>query len=313
MSELALPAAPRHVPLGSRELEARIAEAERAVVERDERLRQRTHEVAERLRSQAGRGLLLGAAAGVGVWLGLRFLRRPRRGLPSALPAAQAHGAARVPGRRRPARLASRRPPLPWGRFITFAWPLMPRALRRRVDPRVVTVLGFVLPALASLREARQEEEVPTAPLVDLRRYAGQWYEVGRLPTRTESACEAGVWTRYALEDDAIRVVNRCLRADGREDLVEGEARVADPQSGSKLKVSFLPPALRWLPFAWHDYWILDVDPAYRHALVGTPDRTRLWLLSRTPDIAPAEYQRLMGRARDSGFDTSRVIRTRQS
>lgn len=311
MSDLALPSAPSHVALTSRELEARIAEAEQAVAERDERLKRRFHEVADRLRSGASRGMLLGAAAGVGLWLGARLLRRPRRRLPPVPRSAHAQGRP-LPGGRRPARLAPRRPPLPWGRFLTFAWPLMPPSIRSRVNPRVITAIGFLLPVVASLREASEKEELPTAPLVDLHRYAGRWFEVGRLPTRTEAECESGVWTHYALEDDAIRVVNRCLRGDGSEARVEGEARVADPQSGSKLKVSFVPPWLRWLPFAWSDYWILYVDPAYRHALVGTPDRKRLWLLSRTPDIAPGEYRRLIDQVHDSGFDAASVIRTRQ-
>ena len=308
MSEAALHAAPRHVPMTSRELEACIDEAERAVIERDERLRQRTREVADSLRSGATRSVFLGVAAAVG--LGALFLRRPRRGLgPVRSAHPTGHG---LPGRRRPARVAPRRAPLPWARFITFAWPLLPPAIRGRVNPRLLTLLGFLIPVVASLRESAEEEDLPTAPLVDLQRYAGQWYEVGRLPTKTEADCESGVWTRYALQDDAIRVLNRCLRADGREERVEGEARIDDAQSGSKLKVSFVPAWLRWLPFAWSDYWILYVDPAYRHAVVGTPDRKRLWLLSRTPDIAPTDYERLLTQVRDSGFDAARVMRTPQ-
>jgi len=292
----------------SRELEACIDEAERAVIERDERLRQRTREVADSLRSGATRSVFLGVAAAVG--LGALFLRRPRRGLgPVRSAHPTGHG---LPGRRRPARVAPRRAPLPWARFITFAWPLLPPAIRGRVNPRLITLLGFLIPVVASLRESAEEEDLPTAPLVDLQRYAGQWYEVGRLPTKTEADCESGVWTRYALQDDAIRVLNRCLRADGREERVEGEARIDDAQSGSKLKVSFVPAWLRWLPFAWSDYWILYVDPAYRHAVVGTPDRKRLWLLSRTPDIAPTDYERLLTQVRDSGFDAARVMRTPQ-
>jgi apolipoprotein D and lipocalin family protein len=73
-----------------------------------------------------------------------------------------------------------------------------------------------------------------------------------------------------------------------------------------------VPAWLRWLPFAWSDYWILYVDPAYRHAVVGTPDRKRLWLLARTPDIAPSDYERLLTQVRDSGFDAARVMRTPQ-
>ena len=139
MSEAALHAAPRHVPMTSRELEACIDEAERAVIERDERLRQRTREVADSLRSGATRSVFLGVAAAVG--LGALFLRRPRRGLgPVRSAHPTGHG---LPGRRRPARVAPRRAPLPWARFITFAWPLLPPAIRGRVNPRLITLLGF--------------------------------------------------------------------------------------------------------------------------------------------------------------------------
>ena len=94
-----------------------------------------------------------------------------------------------------------------------------------------------------------------------------------------------------------------------------GTARVV-PVAGlpgaGRLEVRFAPSWLGWLPMVWSDYWILYVDPAYRHAVVGTPDRKRLWLLSRTPDIAPTDYERLLTQVRDSGFDAARVMRTPQ-
>ena len=85
-----------------------------------------------------------------------------------------------------------------------------------------------------------------------------------------------------------------------------GWAKVVDGDgSNSKLKVTFF-----W-PF-YGDYWILDLDPQYRWALVGTPNRKNLWVLSRTPKLANDVLERLLQRARELGFVTNGMIYTRQ-
>jgi apolipoprotein D and lipocalin family protein len=64
-------------------------------------------------------------------------------------------------------------------------------------------------------------------------------------------------------------------------------------------------------PFSGH-YWIVALDPDYRWALVGHPDRTYLWILSRTPQMDAALYTSLVERARELGYDVSRLVRTPQ-
>ena len=60
------------------------------------------------------------------------------------------------------------------------------------------------------------------------------------------------------------------------------------------------------------NYWILALDPDYRTALVGTPDRRFLWILSRTPQLDDAIYQRLVEHAEQLGFPVSDLIRARR-
>ena len=57
---------------------------------------------------------------------------------------------------------------------------------------------------------------------------------------------------------------------------------------------------------------ILALDPDYRTALVGTPDRRFLWILSRTPQLDEAIYQRLVEHAKTLGFPVSDLIRARR-
>jgi len=76
-----------------------------------------------------------------------------------------------------------------------------------------------------------------------------------------------------------------------------------------RLKVRFLPGWLGWMPFAWGEYWILKLDRDYQVALVGSPDRHYLWVLSRVPDLDEASLQAELDYARTLGFEVDQVVR----
>jgi len=80
--------------------------------------------------------------------------------------------------------------------------------------------------------------------------------------------------------------------------------------SNSRLEVSFLPEGLRWIPFTKGDYWVILVDGGYTAALVGSPDRKYLWLLSREPRMDEITRQHYIAYARQQGFDVDRMIHT---
>ena len=73
----------------------------------------------------------------------------------------------------------------------------------------------------------------------------------------------------------------------------------------SRLKVSFF-----W-PFK-ADYWVLGLDPEYRWAMVGNPNRKYLWLLSRTPQLPSALLEAALASATAQGFDLRQLRYTVQ-
>ena len=161
--------------------------------------------------------------------------------------------------------------------------------------------------------DAVQDTELATVEHVELRRYLGTWYEIARLPFEHEDPGARNVTAHYSLnEDGSIRVVNRNINEDGKVEEAVGEAKPVDA-TNSRLKVSFLPEGLRWVPFTKGDYWILRLDPDYTTSLVGTPDRKYLWLLSRTPVMVEAKRTEWLDFARQRGFDTSKIILTPQA
>lgn len=178
--------------------------------------------------------------------------------------------------------------------------------------------LFALVPALAVtavLASAASPQPLGVAPSVDLSRYAGKWYEIGRLPNRFQNSCAGEVIAAYSLlEGDQLKVVNQCRQNNGQTTTAEGEARLADKSGrNSKLKVRFAPAWLSWLPAVWGDYWIIDLAPDYSFSVVGTPDRKYLWILSRTPQMDDAIYQRIVKQTAAKGFDVPRLVRTRQS
>jgi apolipoprotein D and lipocalin family protein len=176
--------------------------------------------------------------------------------------------------------------------------------LRLRPGYRLVAIL---LCALAIFFGRASGETMQTVPHVDLNRYQGRWYEIVRLPLRWENKCAADVTANYTLRPDGkIEVVNRCRKKDGSLSESKGTARLASKEGpNSKLKVTFF-----W-PFSG-DYWILDLDPDYQWALVGTPNKKNLWVLNRQPQMDKASLGRILEHARSLGFDTSRLIYTKQ-
>jgi len=147
-----------------------------------------------------------------------------------------------------------------------------------------------------------------TVESVDLERYLGTWYEIASFPQRFQRGCVATEANYSLREDGRIRVVNQCRQdsLDGELRSVEGVAWVEDDEaSQAKLRVSFF-----W-PF-WGRYWVIELDPDYRWAVVGHPGREYLWILSRTRTLDDAVYQDLLGRIQAKGYDLAPLETTLQ-
>ena len=139
-------------------------------------------------------------------------------------------------------------------------------------------------------------------PHVELKRYLGKWYEIAHLPFRFENDC-TDITATYSLSNDGnVSVLNECIR-DGKLKQAKGKAKVVDKNTGAKLKVTFF-----W-PFS-ADYWIIDLSENYDYAVVGSPNRQYLWILSRTPQMDDKLFSRLVESVKSKGFNVENLIKT---
>ena len=139
-------------------------------------------------------------------------------------------------------------------------------------------------------------------PYVELEKYLGKWYEIAHLPFRFEDDC-TDITATYSLSKDGnVSVLNECMR-DGKLKQAKGKAKIVDKNTGAKLKVTFF-----W-PFS-ADYWIIDLGKDYDYAVVGTPNRKYLWILSRAPRMDDKLYSQLIESVKSKGFDANKLIKT---
>jgi apolipoprotein D and lipocalin family protein len=174
-----------------------------------------------------------------------------------------------------------------------------------------VVVGSLVLSACAGMDS---RAPITTVPSVDLNRYAGTWYEIARLPMWFQRHCVDSKAVYTSRPDGSIGVHNECVTNTGGLDEADGVATVVDPKTNARLSVVFDNFFARLFGSAREgNYWIIALDPDYQVAMVGTPDRRYLWILSRTPVLDGPVYQRYLGRAQELGFSVSDLIHTKRT
>lgn len=148
---------------------------------------------------------------------------------------------------------------------------------------------------------------------LDLPRYLGRWYEIAKYPNRFQKKCAGFTRADYsATPNGEIRVINSCRLSSGETEEALGTARTIDPAESAKLEVRFAPAWLPFLPWVWGKYWVIDIDDDYQLVAVSEPTREYLWILARSPQVAPEHYDALLRRLQAMGFDTSRLESTLQ-
>lgn len=157
------------------------------------------------------------------------------------------------------------------------------------------------------LTTATLSQQLTTVPYVDLKKYAGKWYEIASFPQRFQKNCNCTT-AEYTLTDkDFIVVENRCKKdsVNGKSSGIKGKAFVVANSGNAKLKVQFF-----W-PFKGK-YWIIDLAEDYSYAVVGHPNKKYLWILSRTPTMSDTTYQQIIYKIEEKGFDISKIKLTKQ-
>jgi apolipoprotein D and lipocalin family protein len=142
----------------------------------------------------------------------------------------------------------------------------------------------------------------PVKPF-ELQRYLGKWYEIARLDHSFERGLQQ-VTAEYSLrKDGGVRVINRGYSTSkGEWKQAEGKAFFVRDKNEGYLKVSFFGPF-------YGSYVVFELDRKnYQYAFVAGPDKSYLWLLSRTPRVSKKLLKHFLYKSKRLGFKTDELI-----
>lgn len=169
----------------------------------------------------------------------------------------------------------------------------------------LITTLALSL-LLTGCKNYEKPKKVTPVENFKLNAYLGTWYEIARLENSFEKGMEAITATYSIREDGGVKVLNKGYKtADKKWSTAEGKAYFVKDPNIAFLKVSFFGPF-------YGSYIVMDTD--YKtYTMISGPDTSYFWILSRTPILNKKTLNRLLAKAKEAGFDTSKLIYPNQS
>lgn len=150
-----------------------------------------------------------------------------------------------------------------------------------------------------------KKHEVPLICDLDLNKYLGKWYEIGKLSTWAQNGLH-NVSATYTLKDNGkIKVYNEGFK-NGKKKKITGSAWLRKESCTGGLYVRFF-----W-PFK-SEYNVIKLAHDYRYALVLGSDKKSLWILSRTSKMKSRDYKKIILFLKDEGIQTEKIMRTKQN
>ena len=165
----------------------------------------------------------------------------------------------------------------------------------------------LLIPILASLIACSSYPPITTATKVDLARFMGDWYVLANIPTFIEIGAHNAIESYKLNEDNSIATTFSFYQDhfDGEKKTYQPVGFVIDKESNAIWGMQFI-----W-PFE-ADYRIIYVSDDYSKTVIGRLKRDYVWIMARTPEISPQEYNQLIQIIKQQGYDVSKIQRVPQ-
>lgn len=164
-----------------------------------------------------------------------------------------------------------------------------------------------LLLALTACRSAMAEKPIKPVSHVELPRYMGRWYVIASIPTRFGRDGYNEVETYHLDPDGRICTIFRFHKGGfrGPSKTLHSTATVLPGSGNAQWSVHLL-----WV---LHEQYIVGwLAPDYSRVIVARDARDYVWLMARTPEVAPAEYRDMLTRVSAMGYDLRKVRKVPQ-
>lgn len=155
---------------------------------------------------------------------------------------------------------------------------------------------------LAGCQTAPPKPPIRTVPQVDLKRFMGEWYVVAHRPTVVEKAVFNAVESYSLNSDGTIATTYRFNQGglDGKVKKYSMRGIVVNTATNAEWAMQFAGPVKA-------DYKIVYLDDNYQEAIIGRDQRDYVWILTRSPNISPADFDALLSRVRNMGYEIGQL------
>lgn len=146
-----------------------------------------------------------------------------------------------------------------------------------------------------------------TVDYVDLPRFMGDWYVIANIPTFVEKGAHNAL-EQYQLDDDGTVATTFTFRKDA----FDGPLKRYTPRGFIRDTES---NALWGMQFIWPfkgDFRIVYLDEDYQNTIIARQARDYVWIMSRSPQIDDATYQKLSQFVASIGYDVSKLQKVPQ-
>ncbi len=151
---------------------------------------------------------------------------------------------------------------------------------------------------------ATMHPRLKTAEGVDIDSFMGKWYVIACIPVFIENKAYNEVEEYQRLPDGSIDTVLTFRQGsfDGPAKRYNPRGFVVDKVNNSTWKMQFVWPIKA-------EYLITYVASDYSQTIISRNKRDYVWIMARTPQVSPEEYQQLVEKVKDQGY---RIDKLRQ-
>jgi apolipoprotein D and lipocalin family protein len=151
---------------------------------------------------------------------------------------------------------------------------------------------------LAGCQTAPTMPPLRTVPRVDLPRFMGDWYVIAHIPAPVEKGAYNAVES-YRLNDDGSIATTFTFNKNA----MDGPVKKYTPIG---YVVNTATNAEWAMQFAWAvkaDYKIVYLDDNYQETIIGRDQRDYVWIMARSPNLSPTDFDALLSRVRNMGYE----------
>ena len=167
--------------------------------------------------------------------------------------------------------------------------------------------VAVTLSACSSMSDPPRKP-VSLVPNVDIPRFMGDWYVIANIPTFLEKGAH-NAKDSYRLAPDGTIATVFSYNVDGFTGPLKtygSTGFVLDNKTNAVWGQQYIWPIKA-------DYRISYLSNDYQHVVVTRDKRDYVWVMSRTPTISEAQYQRMVDVVGREGYDVSKLQRVPQA